>query len=300
MPASSLIFLLIIAIWAAYLLQHWIRRREHLATARSVDRFSEAMRVLERRNPLPQSPLSAPEPRSYAVSPARPAHPEVLVKRAHPDPAPSRAPTVPAAAQSPGAAPETKRPGSPRSWSARRVRGISLLTCVALLLVSSVLAPLGTLPWWSVAVAGALVVGDLGWLRHAARQPTRPHAPERASTQREAAPAGAVAAYPSRVTRVTAAYDVDADIPARQHQAAPTSTRAEVDPRTEPAGPAGVDDPPTRDPHGWDPVPVPPPTYTLKAKAERPPVSIDDLPFDGNAMRLDEESEDLPSVYQAG
>jgi len=48
---SGLIFLVIIAIWATYLLQHWVRRREHLATARSVDRFSDAMRVLERRIP---------------------------------------------------------------------------------------------------------------------------------------------------------------------------------------------------------------------------------------------------------
>ena len=81
---SGLIFLVIIAIWAAYLLQHWVRRREHLATARSVDRFSEAMRVLERRMPLPESDLSLPQPRSYSVSPARSSRPEVVVKRAQP------------------------------------------------------------------------------------------------------------------------------------------------------------------------------------------------------------------------
>ena len=55
---SSLIFLVIVAIWVAYLVQHWVRRREHLATARSVDKFSEAMRVLERRNPLPTTTLA--------------------------------------------------------------------------------------------------------------------------------------------------------------------------------------------------------------------------------------------------
>ena len=82
MQPSSLIFLILIAIWAAYLLQHWVRRREHLATARSVDRFSDAMRVLERRTPLPDVDLSAPSPRSYTVSPARPSRPEVVVKRA--------------------------------------------------------------------------------------------------------------------------------------------------------------------------------------------------------------------------
>ncbi|MGN6636531.1 MAG: hypothetical protein ACTHJ6_13880, partial [Oryzihumus sp.] len=71
MQPSSLIFLVIIAIWAAYLLQHWVRRREHLATARSVDRFSDAMRVLERRAPVADVPERTPAPRSYAVSPTR-------------------------------------------------------------------------------------------------------------------------------------------------------------------------------------------------------------------------------------
>ena len=48
MQPSSLSFLVVIAIWAAYLLQHWLGRREHLTTARSVDRFSESMRILDR------------------------------------------------------------------------------------------------------------------------------------------------------------------------------------------------------------------------------------------------------------
>ena len=72
---SSLIFLVIVAIWAAYLLQHWIRRREALATARSVDRFSEAMRVLERHRPILAHDLR-PEPlerlASNAVTAASP------------------------------------------------------------------------------------------------------------------------------------------------------------------------------------------------------------------------------------
>ena len=48
MQPSSLIFVAIIAIWAAFLVQHWVRRREALSTARSVDRFSEAIRLLDR------------------------------------------------------------------------------------------------------------------------------------------------------------------------------------------------------------------------------------------------------------
>ena len=80
--ASSLIFLVIVAIWVAYLVQHWVRRREHLATARSVDKFSEAMRVLERRNPLPTTTLAeATLPRRRRGT-AKDSRPEVVVKHA--------------------------------------------------------------------------------------------------------------------------------------------------------------------------------------------------------------------------
>ena len=58
MQPSSLIFLAVIAIWGAFLVQYWVRRREDVATARSADRFSEAMHVLERR-PV----LAAADPR---------------------------------------------------------------------------------------------------------------------------------------------------------------------------------------------------------------------------------------------
>lgn len=71
MDPSSLIFVVIVAIWAAYLLGHWVRRRDQVATMRSIDRFSEAMRVLERRPAVHAVPLSRPNPRSYVVAPVR-------------------------------------------------------------------------------------------------------------------------------------------------------------------------------------------------------------------------------------
>ncbi len=50
-------------------------------------------------------------------------------------------------------------------------------------------------------------------------------------------------------------------------------------------------------PGTWQPVPVPPPTYTLKAKAHARPVLNElpaELPHDGTALSLDEEFEELP------
>ena len=81
---GSLIFVVIVAIWAAYLLQHWVRRRDDAAATRSVDSFSQAMRVLEKRSLLPATELRAPRPTSYAVKPAGAARATVDVKRAVP------------------------------------------------------------------------------------------------------------------------------------------------------------------------------------------------------------------------
>lgn len=75
MQPSSLIFLVVIAIWAAFLVQHWLGRREHLSTARSMDRFSNAMRILDRaKQSRPEHPA--------ASSPTRLHRPQVTMARA--------------------------------------------------------------------------------------------------------------------------------------------------------------------------------------------------------------------------
>lgn len=250
MQPSSLIFLVIIAIWAAYLLQHWVRRREHLATARSVDRFSDAMRVLERRSPLPGSDLSAPQPRSYAVSPARSSRSEVVVKRAQsPTPLSAR----PAAAVRP-----TRVFHALASMSARRVRGLSFLASLSLAVVLSVLAAFSVLMWWSVPIAVFVLVADVAWLRHAAvvgRAARRVKASARTSV---AKPALSVSRSVTRPQAWNAAR-TEPVVAASVAGAVEVAERAEADAEADPAG--------------WAPVPVPPPTYTLKAKAE-PPVRV--------------------------
>jgi hypothetical protein len=235
--SGSLVFLVIIAIWAAYLLQHWVRRREHLATARSVDRFSDAMRVLERRTPLSVFDVSAPRPRSYAISPARSSRPEVVVKRAQ-----SLTPNTPAR---PAAAVRPTRVFHALAGvSARRGRGLSLLASLLLTVVVSSLVATSVLRWWSVLVALAVLVADVAWLRHVAVS-------EQTIRQARALPRSA--ADPLRSASGSSAEPAAA---VRQVGAA------------EVAEPTGV--PADVDPTGWAPVPVPPPTYTLKAKAAPP------------------------------
>src|SRR5699024_6533206 len=126
---SSLIFVLVVAIWAVYLLQYWIKRRDHLATVRSVDRFSAAMRVLDDHR---MHRVSEPTPRSYAVAPTRAARPEVTVKHAE---SPGRGPVV-----------------TPVVGASRRLRGLTVLTMLTLLPVVALVAAFGPLPWWTAAV----------------------------------------------------------------------------------------------------------------------------------------------------
>ena len=256
---SGLIFLVIIAIWAAYLLQHWVGRREHLATARSVDRFSDAMRVLERRTPLPESDLTSPQPRSYSVSPARPSRPEVVVKRVQPQPQPQ--PQFPSPAR-PAAVVRPTHGARTSGVSARRIRGLSLLASLSIVLVVSPLAAFSVLAWWSVPIAVAVLVVDFAWLRHAAatqraarrskarmRSGNAPSQPGRVPT-----PRAVTKVEPGVATSVVGAGDLSGPFePSVELQnGSQTESQAEVDLS------------------GWAPVPVPPPTYTLKAKAERP------------------------------
>ncbi|WP_246572494.1 hypothetical protein [Kineosporia corallincola] len=49
MQPSSLVLLAIVAVWAAYLVPHWVRRRDELSQSRTPDRFSGGLRVLKRR-----------------------------------------------------------------------------------------------------------------------------------------------------------------------------------------------------------------------------------------------------------
>jgi len=149
--------------------------------------------------------------------------------------------------------------------SARRVRGLSFLASLLLVVVVSPLAAFSVLPWWSVMVVVAALVVDFAWLRHAAST-------ERANRRSNALQRSAI-----RPTRSPAA--------ARSAAHAPSAPTAQVetmvaDPADGATGVAELTEPAAVSPaevdlSGWAPVPVPPPTYTLKAKAERPePVPV--------------------------
>ena len=134
--------------------------------------------------------------------------------------------------------------------SARRLRGLSLLTSLSVAVVVPVLAAFSVLPGWSCPVAVDVLVADFAWLRHAAVAGT---AARRARGQAgRSAAASAGSASRSATLSSDHAGTVVATPVVEVEVAGLTESAAEIDPS------------------GWAPVPVPPPTYTLKAKAEPP------------------------------
>lgn len=271
---SSLIFVLVVAIWAVYLLQYWIKRRDHLSTVRSVDRFSAAMRVLDDHRLRRET--AEPTPRSYSVAPARAARPAVTVKHAE---APPRARIV-----------------EPVVGADRRVRGLTLLTMLVLAPVVLLVAAFGPLPWW---VAAAWLVGTVaafGWLRQAVTAQREARGRERVAQRRTAQ---AAAARPERSERPET-VETAAPTPAPRRKAERIYDVAS----TAPAAEAVVDEAPVEarplEPGTWEPTPVPRPMYTMKARADRPepapqpaaPAAVDpEVP-----QVIDVEDEDLPAI----
>ncbi|MGE9784132.1 hypothetical protein [Janibacter sp. G368] len=274
MQPSSLIFVLVVAIWAVYLLQYWIKRRDHLSTVRSVDRFSAAMRVLDDHRLRRES--AEPTPRSYSVAPVRAARPEVTVKHAE--------------------APQRGRLAEPVVGAPRRVRGLALLTMLVLLPVVALVAAFGPLPWW---VALAWLVGTVaafGWLRQAVQAARTARAAERAAARsrervaaRPAAPSAprasaAPAAAPRRAPERI--YDVAAAAPAVEPEAEVATAIVEAEP----------------EPGTWQPTPVPRPVYTMKAAAHRPepaPMAAPAapaVPADDVPQVIDVEDDELPAI----
>ncbi|WP_141841904.1 hypothetical protein [Humibacillus xanthopallidus] len=348
MQVGSLIFVVIVAIWAAYLLQHWVRRREDAAATRSVEGFSKAMRVLEKRPLLPQTELRAPRPNSYAVKPAAASRATVDVKRAVP--AGAARPSSPLVArrasdrlddrreidqQHPSDAhrgevdrmpvshsPSRRdrahqgRPSRPHrvSMAQRRLRAALLLLALLWLPVSIVLAITGVLLWVSVPFAFVTLVAVLYWLRTEA-QADRAHRADHRADQRAdrgsdrrrpgGAPAPVLSSEATQVISHRAIEEARRAADRARHQQGRPQQVAHAGPVQEPAvaaaaaataydgvfdvqaaqtggvhvQPAAAPAAAEEVPGSWSPVPVPVPTYALKAKAE-PRYTDDGIPAD--------------------
>ncbi|HET6910473.1 MAG TPA: hypothetical protein VFH54_14135 [Mycobacteriales bacterium] len=232
---SAVILAVIVVMWAVVLVPMWLRRHDAAQESRSVDRFSTAMRVLSRRN--------SPD-RRYVLMPRRERVADVHVSGA----AATRRP-----APRPATAAPPARPKRRASLAARRRR--LLLGLAGLTALTFVLMLAGVVSWPFQFVVDLVLVAFVVHLRNqakrtaaAARQRRRPAvapgAPAVPAPSPRRAPVPPVPAYAS-APAAPASYDEQVT------QAAVAATGTEDG--------SGSD--------AWDPVPVPPPTYTMKPKA---------------------------------
>lgn len=318
-----MIFVVIVLIWAAYLLQHWIRRREALATVRSVDQFSTAMRILDRRVSLPVSGVAE---MSADGEQARPGAPSVSVK---PERISLRAGDFPMSAEHAPIVEEAVVEQKSTLLQApvqvgsrvmralgridrRMVRGVCFLVSVALLVLTTLLAPFALVPWWSPIAMLLITAGVVIWLRSAALKSQaaagRGRPPVPLPAVRSSAQLSGARRRPLQAPAMPAAVDTVQPMYAEPMYAeqgvfdvAPAVVVAEQSPAIE-VTPAGQ----------WQPVEVPRPTYTMKEEAPRPApvpaavtpaswdqVRVEDLPFDGMALDTDGD-DDVRPVYRAG
>ncbi len=240
MNPSGLIYATIVVLWAAVLVPMWLRRHDSVVETRSVDRFQGAMRTLSRRVP-------AGDQR------------EVLVPRR------GETHAVPDGAF---------EPPTPASLAASRRRRVGLIM-LALAVVVGGLVALHVVPLWAPAVPVLLLLAfllrarvsahrvrdrELADRRRRATESRRLRHEQAARAMGRTAPA---VAAPARAARLPAFVDPavvgrSTEIRRAPAVAAP-DVAAAVDPEFYDALAAA----------GWDPVPVPLPTYVSAPKAPR-------------------------------
>ena len=233
---SGIIYAGLIGLWAAYFIPRWLRRHEELSESRSVEKFDHAMRILSRREPTPD--------KRYVVMPPKP------------EPAPSSLPTrtrtrIPVQRSAP-----VRRP---RIGAAAMRRRRILAALVLVTVLTAGLAPLTPVPWWAPVLLLVLTMADLVHLRvqvRRSREVTRTRQAVRRNVR-------------SRIMRFDA---LDRLMSVRRELA---EERAAEEARWEAAEEALRLDREAEERRvaaeaaGWNPVPVPLPTYVSKPMAPR-------------------------------
>jgi hypothetical protein len=229
---NGILFGAVVVMWGVFLVPWALRRYDEATSVRPIETFSDALRVLGRRREQPppvaaRGSLQAHPPATGGAS-VRP---------------PSRA--------------------AARAAAARR-RHV-LITLLALTLVVVVLALLGIVPGWAVAVPGGLVVGWLVLCRVQVRSE------DRAAWVRRRSGSGD-APNDEKTVAITTGDVVAPSAPpyAREENAAPVSDEDLVE-ATSVAVPVTAEDGSSL----WDPLPVTLPTYVNKPRAARSIRTID-------------------------
>ncbi|ONI71659.1 hypothetical protein BWI15_15995 [Kribbella sp. ALI-6-A] len=239
MGTTGLIYVAIVAAWAAYLVPMMLKRNDEASRRRSAEAYSSsAARVLSRADGTRARYVV----RSPGTGVTTPAGTTVTGTSAHG--------AMVTATGTPVAEPPPPRyiPNRARRVAAmRRRRVLSILTLS--LLSMTALAGLGILLWWSVSIPAVLIVAFIVLTRVQLRRQARERAAlvaarrARAAARHDRGPAVAPPSSPDNELTVEVQL--------------PVAEPPVVKPETKPISSEGL----------WDPVPVTLPTYVLKEKA---------------------------------
>jgi hypothetical protein len=275
---SGLIFAAIVIAWAVFLVPWALRRYDEATRTRSVDKVSKAMRLLGRTKDI------ADEPEPIAARPPLKPHATASADRpvAEAPPRPSRA--------------------AARAAAERRRRVLLILLGVSAL--TGLVAAIGMIPVWSVAIPVALVVGFLALCRWQVRREDDAAWDRRRTGRGDESESAATKALgdepndePTVVFPAAAeAYDNAKGRQAVEADADPVAAADLVEPVSEAVSVT------TSDGNSlWDPLPVTLPTYVSKAKATRSVRSIDlGAPDTWTSGHVEGERTELPSDERSG
>ena len=256
--------------WAVYLIPKAIKHHDEVARTRSIDRFSTAMRVLARREPVNRRDAR------LVVVPGRAVDtPRVLTPAARTATATTSAPVRKAATRAAARA------------AARRRRHILGLLVLSTLVVTG-LAVFAVLPWWSISIPAGLTVLYLVLCRtQVRRERDAAWDADLASSMADLADA-----EPARraAVRVEASYGVARPAVLNEQGFAEVDGEEDTVAIEVPVLDAVLV--PTADGGSlWDPLPVTLPTYVSKPKAHRTVRTIDlDEPGAWTSGRTEEDS----------
>ena len=260
MDLSGVIFVVLAVAWAVFLIPKALQHHDEVARTRSVDRFSSALRVLARREPVNKRDAR------LVVSATRVRTRVVETEVTETQTAETQTAEVPAAELAPRLSPAALRARRQAAKVAarrrRRILSVLLLATVA----TTTAAALAAVPWWSVAIPGGLTLLWLVLCR------TQVRGEGRAAVRRPVAAPVAQTAQPAAQEAVEAPVHVE--------EVAPDRVADFDDEREDTIGiPVALLDAiaiPTEDGGTlWDPLPVTLPTYVTKPKAKRTVRTID-------------------------
>ena len=281
---SGIIFVVLAVAWAVYLIPKALKHHDEVARTRSVDRFSNAMRVLARREPVNRRDTR------LVVTPPRPAGtarvvpPTARVATAAASRPASSGPASSASAFGSRSASRPAERAAARAAARRRRRILLALLVVDAAVVG--VAAVALVPWWSVAIPATLTLFYLFLCRtQVRRQSEAVWAPAAEHTDGTVAPRRAIRVdAPYGTPRRAADPDEEETVSlsaASLRAAAGASSLAEAEVAA--GAPVGAAQQQTvavtvttvDGESLWDPLPVTLPTYVGKAKAARTVRTID-------------------------